>query len=137
MTYTDVQNPQWSDEVHSRIDCLVKFNAYDEYLPFTATLDDSTEWGPQIFEECRSGKWGDVAEYIAPEIDHVAIFGTQKESLQMEAERVIAPLDRACKMGLATDAEKELLREWEKYSIVLMRVNPKDAPDIVWPDKPV
>jgi hypothetical protein len=69
---------------------------------------------------------------VTPEVDHQAIFGTQKELLQMEAECVIAPLERAVKYGLATDEEKLQLEAWEKYSVLVNRVQSGEA----WPPKP-
>ena len=72
-------------------------------------------------------------ELTMPAIDHEASFGTQKEFLQKEAERVIGPLDRAVKYGMATEEETSQLEAWEKYSVLLSRVNPQ-KPE--WPMKP-
>jgi hypothetical protein len=53
-----------------------------------------------------------------------------------EAEAVIRVLERAVKLGMATDEEKAQLEAWERYSVLLSRINPDDAPNINWPDKP-
>lgn len=45
--------------------------------------------------------------------------------LQSEAERVIAPLVRAVTHGMATDQEKARLSAWEKYTMLLSRVDPR------------
>ena len=73
---------------------------------------------------------------VTPEVNHKVIFCTQKKLLQMEAERVIAPLERAVKYGLATNEEKLQLEAWEIYTVLLMRIHLEDAPDIEWPRKP-
>ncbi|PWI80486.1 phage tail protein [Enterobacter sp. CGMCC 5087] len=70
---------------------------------------------------------------VTPEIDHDAIFGTQKESLLMEAERIIAPLERAVKFGIATEEEKLQLEAWEKYSVMVNRATMENP---VFPEKP-
>ncbi|WP_285613072.1 tail fiber assembly protein, partial [Klebsiella quasipneumoniae] len=60
----------------------------------------------------------------------------EKERQRTKAEDVIAPLARAVKYGMATLDEKTRLEHWEKYSVLLSRVNPDDAPDIEWPVMP-
>jgi hypothetical protein len=37
---------------------------------------------------------------------------------------------------MATDEEKARLEAWEKYSVLLMRIDPEKAPGIDWPPKP-
>ncbi|CAM4027012.1 MULTISPECIES: tail fiber assembly protein [Lelliottia] len=132
MNYTDVKSPEWSNEEQSLITCQVKFESFDDYLPFTASPDDDTEWGPQIFEECQAGEWGDIADYIEPAIDHVSETGAQKRALLREAGEIIFPLTLAVKHGMATKEEIASLDAWEKYSVLVSRVNPGDN----WPLKP-
>ncbi|XPP73241.1 tail fiber assembly protein [Serratia liquefaciens] len=60
----------------------------------------------------------------------------QKNQLAAEAEKIISPLSRAEKHGVATDAEKSALAAWEVYTVMLNRVSLDNAPDIVWPEKP-
>ncbi|MEH4990358.1 tail fiber assembly protein [Enterobacter asburiae] len=58
--------------------------------------------------------------------------GTQSRLLQ-EAEDTIRYLERAVKYGMATEQEKADLEAWEKYSVLLGRVN-MENPE--WPEKP-
>lgn len=37
---------------------------------------------------------------------------------------------------MAAEEERAQLEVWERYSILLMRVDPRLAPDIGWPEKP-
>lgn len=62
----------------------------------------------------------------------------EKEKVQRvnEAELAIAPLLRAVKYGIATDEEKCRLESWEIYTVLLNRVEPSQAPDIQWPERP-
>jgi hypothetical protein len=69
-------------------------------------------------------------------VNHMLIAEGTKRRLLAEAERVIKPLERAVKYNMATDQEKADLEAWEKYSVLLMRIDPEKVPDIDWPVKP-
>lgn len=53
-----------------------------------------------------------------------------------EAEQNILMLERKVRLGMATDEEIELLRQWEIYSIKVSDIDTSTAPDIEWPAKP-
>ncbi|HBO3570053.1 TPA: tail fiber assembly protein [Escherichia coli] len=57
----------------------------------------------------------------------------QKVTLLSEAELVIQPLERAIKLNMATDDERARLEAWERYSVLVSRV---DTENPEWPDKP-
>lgn len=65
-----------------------------------------------------------------------AMAATEKEQRRIEAEEVIAPLARAEKYDIATPEELRNLERWEKYSVLLSRINPNGVPVIIWPEKP-
>lgn len=73
----------------------------------------------------------------AKPINDNAIAEEEKARLTEEANDAIRLLERAVRLGMATDEEESLLEEWEKYSILLMRIDPEQAPDIEWPPKPI
>lgn len=58
----------------------------------------------------------------------------QKAALLSEAESVIQPLERAVRLNMATDEERSRLEAWERYSVMVSRV---DTANPEWPDKPV
>ncbi|MBJ8927402.1 tail fiber assembly protein [Citrobacter sp. FDAARGOS_156] len=60
----------------------------------------------------------------------------KKKTLNDHAESAIAPLLRAVKLGMATDQETSLLTEWERYSVLLSRIDASKPLDIVWPEVP-
>ncbi|EHC5956148.1 tail fiber assembly protein [Salmonella enterica] len=60
----------------------------------------------------------------------------KKKTLNDYAEAAIAPLLRAVKLGMATDSETLLLTEWEKYSVLLSRIDTSKPLEIVWPEIP-
>jgi hypothetical protein len=66
MNYTNVTNPKWSNEEHTIIDCEVTFDTIGT-VPFTADpLDKGNPSSKQIFDECKNGDYGVVAEYVPP-----------------------------------------------------------------------
>lgn len=46
------------------------------------------------------------------------------------------PLERAVRLGMATDKEIALLTEWERYSVLISRIDTSNPLEIAWPDKP-
>ncbi|ELK0814193.1 DUF4376 domain-containing protein [Escherichia coli] len=51
------------------IDCDVLFEGMEEPIPYTATAEDTTETGRQIWQELQSGKWGEIAPFsVTPEL---------------------------------------------------------------------
>lgn len=60
----------------------------------------------------------------------------QKKSLLNEASEAIAPFQYAVDLSMATDEETVHLKAWQKYSVLLNRVDTSTAPDIEWPVKP-
>ncbi|WP_239504283.1 tail fiber assembly protein [Serratia marcescens] len=59
-----------------------------------------------------------------------------KQSSMAEATAVITPLQDAFDTGIATDEETRQLTTWKTYRALLGRINPENAPDITWPEKP-
>ncbi|WP_393948540.1 tail fiber assembly protein [Kluyvera intermedia] len=72
----------------------------------------------------------------AKPIDDNAIAEEEKARLTEKANDAIRFLERAVRLGMATPGEESLLEAWEKYSVLLMRIKPDDAPDIDWPEVP-
>lgn len=67
MIYSQVKNPVWANAEHTLIDCQVDFDALDdEFVPFTASPNDSTSYGPEIFAACVAGTYGPVGAYVPP-----------------------------------------------------------------------
>lgn len=61
---------------------------------------------------------------------------SRKAASMEEAAQAMAPLQDAVVVGMATDAETSLLTEWQKYRVLLNRVDVTKAPDITWPEAP-
>lgn len=131
MEILDARNMVYTET--GEIDCEVLVG--EQWLPFCASEDDSMAYGATLYQEAIDGKWGEVQPYEATEKAFSdAANGTKtKAELMLNAEAVIAPLSRAVKYDIATDAEKAALEAWERYTVLLSRV---DVDNPVWPDTP-
>lgn len=99
-------------------------------LPDTLTfLEPKTE-----FDKWNGKKW--VADIEAQKAALIAQAEIMKQSLLAEATNVIAPLQDAVDLDMATDEEAAALQEWKKYRVLLNRVDTSTAPDIEWSEKP-
>ncbi len=70
-------------------------------------------------------------EYTKQELQQQAEL--QKAALLSEAESVIQPLERAVRLNMATNEERARLESWERYSVLVSRV---DTAKPEWPQKP-
>lgn len=61
----------------------------------------------------------------------------KKSQLLSEVYATMKPLELAVKNNMANNEEKAQLSAWERYCVLLNRVNTDDAPDITWPAIPV
>ncbi|HIC7817474.1 TPA: tail fiber assembly protein [Enterobacter ludwigii] len=131
MEIIDVRNMAYTQT--GAIDCEVLVD--EQWLPFCASEDDSMAYGAALYQEAIEGKWGELRPYEPTEKAYSeSVSGVaMKARLMTNAESVIAPLSRAVKYDLATDAEKAALETWERYTVLLSRV---DVDNPVWPDAP-
>lgn len=60
------KEPRWADAEHTMIDLMVKWDRFNEELPFTASPDDVEPHGKALFAAVVAGEFGEVAEYVAP-----------------------------------------------------------------------
>ncbi|EOY8494203.1 TPA: tail fiber assembly protein [Providencia stuartii] len=99
-------------------------------LPDTLTLlEPKTE-----FDKWTGKKW--VTDTEAQQAEFTAEANSEKMQRLNEAEQQIVMLERRVRLGMATDEETELLKQWEIYSIKLSDIDTSLAPDIDWPEKP-
>lgn len=64
---TSLTNPRWYNAEHTIIDCDITTSQFgDEVLPFTAAQNDVEPHGRAIFADIVAGKYGPIADYVAP-----------------------------------------------------------------------
>ncbi len=65
MLLTNITKPAWANAEHTLIDVTATHYRAGE-IKFTASPDDTEEHGRAIFADAVAGKFGVVAEYVAP-----------------------------------------------------------------------
>ncbi|KZH81790.1 phage tail protein, partial [Escherichia coli] len=138
----------WYEEVKNFQPDTIKI-VYDENNIIVAITKDASTLNPEGYSVVEipditanrradiSGNWkfldGKVVkrEYTKQELQQQAEL--QKAALLSEAESVIQPLERAVRLNMATDEERTRLESWERYSVMVSRV---DTAKPEWPQKP-
>lgn len=99
-------------------------------LPLTLTLlEPKTE-----FDKWNGKKW--VTDTEAQQAALTAEANNEKMQRLNDAEQQIVMFERKVRLGMATDEETELLKQWEIYSVKVSDIDTSTAPDIDWPEKP-
>ncbi|WP_431307394.1 tail fiber assembly protein, partial [Escherichia coli] len=145
--YTE-DGKNWYEEVKNFQPDTIKI-VYDENNIIVAITRDASTLNPEGFSVVEvpditsnrraddSGKWmfkdGAVIKRIYTAGEQQQQAESQKATLLSEAESVIRPLERAVRLSMATDEERSRLEAWERYSVLVSRV---DTANPEWPDKP-
>ncbi|MBS1204624.1 MAG: P27p57 [Proteobacteria bacterium] len=67
MRVIKILNPRYLES--GAIDCEVLFEGMREFVPYTATSEDTATTGRRVREELQSGKWGEIAPFtVTPEL---------------------------------------------------------------------
>lgn len=98
-----------------------------------AVLDGWTLLAPAgSFDKWNGKKW--VTDTAAQKAAAVAAAESELNARTQEAITIIQRLTMAVKHDMASDEEKASLEAWEKYSVLLGRV---DTSKPVWPERPL
>ncbi len=142
------EGKNWYEEVKNFQPDTIKI-VYDENNIIVAITKDASTLNPEGFSVVEvpditanrrandSGKWmfkdGAVIKRIYTADEQQQQAESQKAALLSEAEAVIQPLERAVRLNMAMDEERARLESWERYSVLLSRV---DTANPEWPQKP-
>ena len=143
MKYTEVKNMVYANEENSLITCDVKFELLDDFIPFTASPDDSEPHGRDIYNECLNGKYGEVSEYVAEDINYSLLAEYQRQSKLSFAYNEIKDWRTELELGVISDVDKERLIRWMNYIKAIKVMLFIDVTDITayesitWPVLPV
>ncbi|MQL46701.1 tail fiber assembly protein [Photorhabdus khanii] len=107
----------------------VSDDIYQEYA-----ANNAPEGKYRIAGENGLLEWADIPPATKEELQQYA--KNKKQQLILGASEQIAPLQDSVDLGIATEAEKEVLLSWKKYRVMLNRTDIKQAPDIEWPEEP-
>lgn len=96
-------------------------------------------WTTTIAPDSAWQKWDGTKWVADAEAEHNALVSeaqTTKSGLMKQAADVIAMLQDAVDLDMATEDEQKSLTAWKKYRVLLNRIQPEDAPAITWPEVP-
>ncbi|MGL5215820.1 MAG: tail fiber assembly protein [Aeromonas hydrophila] len=116
--------PYFSNNEGTAINLMVSFAHLDgEAILFTASQDDTAEHGRELYQRAKDGEFGEVGPYTGPTPyeELMATFPARKRAEMERVEALIAPLERARRLGVATEEELAELASLELYTIELMR----------------
>lgn len=132
LPYTVARNPVWANAEHTMINVEVNFNHLpEEMVWFTASPDDCTAHGPELFAACVAGKFGQIAEYVPPPPptteELIQYARTQRDQLLAESDWTQLP-----------DVPAAIKEAWAVYRQALRDIpqQPGFPADIVWPTRP-
>ncbi|EKR7607236.1 tail fiber assembly protein [Escherichia coli] len=142
------EGKNWYEEVSNFQEDTIKI-VYDENNIIVGITRDASTLNPEGFSVVEvpditanrraddSGKWmfkdGAVIKRIYTADEQQQQAESQKAALLSEAESVIQPLERAVRLNMATDEERARLESWERYSVLVSRV---DLANPEWPEIP-
>ncbi|HGT5963380.1 TPA: DUF4376 domain-containing protein [Escherichia coli] len=67
MEIKKIKNARWLES--GAIDCEILFEGMEDFIPYTATPEDTATTGQRIWQELQSGKWGEIAPFtVSPEM---------------------------------------------------------------------
>lgn len=61
-----VKELKWVDEEKSKIDCVVKFEHFNEEIPFTVDPKDFYQHSLDLWEKATAGEYGEIVDYVPP-----------------------------------------------------------------------
>ncbi|USR64918.1 tail fiber assembly protein [Providencia stuartii] len=150
----DIDNASYDDDINAlNLQITAKTEVRDKLISEFNELNlnyqlvkDEFNLVPPVFFEIRENinsmkemTEKEVNAHLNPPIPKdqlIAEADQQKQSLLVEANNAIAPLQYAENLGIATAEESTSLVDWQKYSVYLNRVDTSLVPDIDWPVKP-
>ncbi|MDM5161991.1 DUF4376 domain-containing protein [Escherichia coli] len=90
MQIKEITSPRYTES--GAIDCEVLFDGMDDPLPYTATPEDTATTGQQIWQELKSGKWGEIAPFtVTPEMLEAAKDAKKREIEAWRTEQEAQP----------------------------------------------
>ncbi|MEC9524180.1 DUF4376 domain-containing protein [Escherichia marmotae] len=74
----EIQNPRYLES--GAIDCEILFEGMEDFIPYTATPEDTATTGQRVWQELQSGKWGEIAPFtVTPEMLEAAKVAKRQE----------------------------------------------------------
>jgi len=66
LTLQYAKDPVYGDEIGNNIVLIVKWEEFNEEMPFAATTYDPEQYGVDLYYRAYAGEFGQVAPYVPP-----------------------------------------------------------------------
>jgi len=126
-TVFSVTDPVYTNAENTGIDTKVKFNEFDEVLPFHATAWDTEAHGQQIYNDLKAGRYGPITPYT---------FDENKSAMNIRAERNMKISATDWTQG--ADVPDQTKQKWASYRQALRDVTSQSTfpISVTWPTPP-
>lgn len=131
-SFSNIQSPVYVDNTGNLIDIIVDIDGLGSAMPFTASANDSTDYGRQLFQNAVSGIYGPVGPYVPPPVS--------LEQLQVHARLVRNSFIDATDRMTITDYTicDEYLTTGQREELFATRLNFRQWPaQPGWPQIPL
>lgn len=65
MKFLNIYSPVWANESRTLVNVSIDTDT-PETLLFTASPNDTTDYGPAIYQAALAGQFGEIVAYVAP-----------------------------------------------------------------------
>ena len=105
----DVKNPHYISEGFNQITCDVLFEGVGDYIPYTATDYDTEEHGIKLYNDLKSGVFGDIKPFI-PDANLIIEINKARKGEALEILRkAMTVYQIELTLGTISDSDKEKL----------------------------
>ena len=131
----NAKNIEWADVNIILAD--VQLDETGEWYPYCASDSDVSEIGRLIYEELKSGKFGEPIDNIEKRKKEREGMLNQikKSALLQEADAIIQPMLGYALADILSNADKSRFKAWNEYRKTIEDVD-VTAANIEWPTKP-
>lgn len=115
----EVRNLQYNE--YGTIDCEINHPDYG-WIPFTASPDDVEGHCKTIYAEAINGDLGEIAAYVAPEVDEEAVLTAWRESTEVSRFQAVVALYQggyldAVEAYMASTTDKFVVLAWNNAQV--------------------
>ena len=124
------KNPEWADEAQTVINLTVKFVGQNEELPFSATPNDTTKHGRDLFSRAIAGEFGVIGAFTP--------FVSSEENLKIDVRARRDQLLSVCDWTQLPDIPQFTKDLWAPYRQALRDITLQTGfpYQIDWPTPP-
>lgn len=130
MKIENIQNPRWANSSHTLI--TVDLDLDGETVLFVASPNDCTDYGPKIYQDCIDEKYGEIAEFSAPEKTTEELDSLAKSELDRRLQSLMTTENQAL-----AEVDDDFKKSYKMKIKELLDVKKqKGWPDnIIWPEE--